>query len=52
LRDVYPVLTAPSKILINKVAPNGLWCDVDGKAGKNWSEMKGKTMPKVMVVSA
>jgi uracil-DNA glycosylase family 4 len=41
IAEVYPVLSAPSKVLKHPViAPDGLYIDVDCSVGKNWSEMK------------
>jgi DNA polymerase I-like protein with 3'-5' exonuclease and polymerase domains len=41
LADVYPVLTAPSKVLRHPtLAPDGLSVDVEVVAGANWAEMK------------
>jgi DNA polymerase family A len=38
---VIPVLTAPSKVLVNPtVAPNGLVVDVETQAGPNWAQME------------
>jgi DNA polymerase I-like protein with 3'-5' exonuclease and polymerase domains len=40
-REMYPVLTAPSKVLVDpELAPGGLVVDVDCNAGENWAEMK------------
>lgn len=40
IAEIYPVLTSPSAVLRDPViAPNGLVIDVEGVAGKNWSEM-------------
>lgn len=52
LRQCYDVLVAPSKVLVNKVAPGGLWCDVDGSVGSNWSEMTEVAIPKLVVQGA
>jgi hypothetical protein len=38
--EVYPVLTAKSRVLVNSVAPDGLWCDAECNAGPNWSAME------------
>lgn len=41
VRDVYPVLTAPSEVLIHPtIAPGGLTVDVEGSWGKDWASMK------------
>lgn len=41
LAEVYPILTAPSKVLVNeKVAPLGLSVGVEAMAGANWATMK------------
>jgi DNA polymerase I-like protein with 3'-5' exonuclease and polymerase domains len=41
IAEVYPILTAPSKVLKHPVlAPNGLSVDVEANFGANWSEMK------------
>ena len=40
LAEVYPILTAKSKVLVNAVAPEGLWCDAECQVGPNWAEMK------------
>jgi hypothetical protein len=38
---VIPVLTAPSKVLVNPtVAPKGLVVDVETQAGPNWAQME------------
>lgn len=40
-REMYPVLTAPSKVLVDpEMAPGGLVVDVEPNAGPNWAEMK------------
>jgi hypothetical protein len=40
VRDVYPVLIAPSRVLVDpEIAPGGLHIDVEASAGVNWSEM-------------
>lgn len=39
LRDVYPVMRAPSKILVDPIsAPNGLWIDVEASTGPDLYE--------------
>ena len=39
-REMYPVLTAPSKVLVDpELAPGGLVVDVDANAGPDWAEM-------------
>jgi hypothetical protein len=41
MERVIPVLTAPSKVLVNlTVAPNGLVVDVETQAGPNWAQME------------
>ena len=41
IADVYPILTAPSKILIHPtLAPNGLSVDIEANFGVNWSCMQ------------
>jgi DNA polymerase I-like protein with 3'-5' exonuclease and polymerase domains len=41
VRDIYPVLIAPSKVLRHPIiAPDGLWIDAECSAGPNWAEMK------------
>jgi hypothetical protein len=37
--EVYPILTAKSKVLVNSVAPDGLWCDAECNSGPDWSNM-------------
>lgn len=40
VKDVYPVLTAPSRVLKHPtLAPEGLTIDVEGCVGQNWQEM-------------
>jgi uracil-DNA glycosylase family 4 len=39
-REMYPVLTAPSKVLVDPdLAPGGLVVDVEANAGPDWSQM-------------
>jgi hypothetical protein len=38
--EVYPILTMPSKVLVNSVTPGGLWCDAEVCAGPNWAAMQ------------
>jgi uracil-DNA glycosylase family 4 len=39
IHDVYPILTAPSKVLIDPVlAPSGLAVDVEASAGVSWAK--------------
>ncbi len=46
LTDVYDVLHAPSKVLIDpEMAPNGLVVDVEVSVGDNWGEMKAVEYP-------
>jgi hypothetical protein len=40
MADVYPILTAHSPVLVNSVAPDGLWCDAECNVGGDWSSMK------------
>jgi len=41
VQDVYPVLTAPSKILRHPtICPDGLVIDVEGAVGHDWGDMK------------
>jgi uracil-DNA glycosylase family 4 len=41
IREVYPILTSPSKVLRHPtICPDGLVIDVEGAWGKNWSDMK------------
>lgn len=41
LLNVWPIMEAPSKILIDKdVAPDGLVCQVSASLGPNWANMK------------
>jgi hypothetical protein len=40
IRDVYPIFTAPSKVLKNSTAPDGLVIGCEASYGKRWSEMK------------
>jgi uracil-DNA glycosylase family 4 len=41
IREVYPVLIAPSKVLRHPtIAPDGLWIDAELNAGRNWGEME------------
>ncbi|HEY5986672.1 MAG TPA: hypothetical protein VIV12_09880, partial [Streptosporangiaceae bacterium] len=37
---VRPVMEAPSRVLVNEVAPGGLAFGVDVKVGRNWAEME------------
>jgi uracil-DNA glycosylase family 4 len=40
-RDMYPVLSAPSKVLVDpELAPGGLVVDVEANCGPDWSAMK------------
>lgn len=40
IAEVYPVLSAPSKVLKHPtIAPDGLWIDLDCAVGRNWAEM-------------
>jgi hypothetical protein len=39
-KNVSAIMSAPTKHLINNVAPDGLWCGVEVKYGKNWANMK------------
>lgn len=46
VQDMYPVLTAPSKVLVHPVtAPKGLVVDVDAGYGRNWAELKSVQLP-------
>ena len=38
IAEVWPVLVAPSKVLVNSVAPGGLSVGVEGSVGRNWSD--------------
>lgn len=45
VKDVYPVLTAPSKVLRHPtIAPDGLVIDVEGNVGRDWQDMTAITM--------
>lgn len=41
IRDIYPLMRAPSKILIDPIsAPNGLWIDVEASTGPDLHERR------------
>jgi hypothetical protein len=45
--DLHPVLTAPSKVLINsRVAPRGLVIDVEASVGRDWASVVELRLPK------
>lgn len=48
LREVQPVLVAPSPVLCGPAAPNGLWIAVDCAVGRDWSAMEEVKLPKVV----
>lgn len=61
IRDIYPVLVAPSVILRHPtIAPGGLSIDVEAKAGRNWADaaddnpdgMAELALPKKIVMDA
>ena len=42
VREVYPILVSPSRVLRHPViCPDGLVIDVEGAVGENWAEMVG-----------
>jgi len=46
-QEMYPVLTAPSKVLVDpEMAPGGLVVDVEPNAGESWAEMKEVVMKR------
>lgn len=50
IADFYPILTAPSKVLIDPVlAPHGLAVDVEASAGVSWakSDLKELSLPRL-----
>lgn len=51
IADVYPILSAPSKILIHPtIAPEGLYIDVECNVGRNWAEMEEVAVGKPALV--
>jgi hypothetical protein len=40
IRDVAPIFRAPSKVLNNAIAPDGLTVDVECSKGYNWRDMQ------------
>jgi uracil-DNA glycosylase family 4 len=52
IAEVYPILTAPSKVLIHStLAPDGLSVDVEANFGANWSQMEAVDVQVPMVAS-
>jgi hypothetical protein len=43
--EIFPVLHAPSKVLRNSAAPDGLVVDVEAGWGERWSDMEGIKLP-------
>jgi uracil-DNA glycosylase family 4 len=53
LYNCYQVLRGPSAVLKHPVlAPDGLYCDVDGSVGSNWAGMVDVGIPKTLEVTA
>lgn len=47
VREVYPILIAPSKILKHPmIAPDGLYIDVELNVGHNWADMEERLLTK------
>lgn len=47
-REMYPVLSAPSKVLVDaELAPGGLVVDVEANAGPNWRDMQEIDLKKI-----
>jgi len=40
VRHIKEIMERKSKILVNEVAPEGLWCEVEVSAGPDWGSMK------------
>ena len=48
IREVYPVLIAPSKVLRHPIiAPDGLWIDAELNVGYNWADMHEVSVKEV-----
>jgi DNA polymerase family A len=45
VRELHSVFVASSKILKNKIFPEGLWVDVEAKWGRAWNEMRDIPLP-------